>query len=36
MKLKLQYEWKNIYRTLNSKDFDTTGTATRKQFEEAL
>jgi len=33
---KLSYEWKNIYRLLNSKDIEEQGQAPLKAFESAL
>jgi len=33
---KLSYEWKNVYRHLNSVDVHEQGTVTKKQFEDAL
>ncbi|CDW71436.1 UNKNOWN [Stylonychia lemnae] len=33
---KLQYEWKNLYRSLNGKDLNENGTVSKKQFEDAL
>ena len=36
IKNKLSYEWKNLYRQLNSLDVHEKGSVTKKQFEDAL
>lgn len=36
IRMKLQYEWKNIYRALSSSDTQDSGTVTRKQFDDIL
>ena len=36
IKNKLSYEWKNLYRQLNSLDVQEKGAVTKKQFEDAL
>lgn len=36
IKQKLAYEWKNIYRTLNSIDLTSSGFVTKKEFVDAL
>ncbi len=33
---KLSYEWKNVYRQLNSSDVADTGKINKKQLEDAL
>ena len=34
--MKLQYEWKNIYRSLSSTDSSDVGMVTKKQFDDIL
>jgi len=34
--MKLQYEWKNIYRSLSSTDSSDVGMVNKKQFDDIL
>jgi hypothetical protein len=36
IRMKLQYEWKNIYRSLSSTDSSDVGMVTKKQFDDIL
>jgi Ca2+-binding EF-hand superfamily protein len=36
IRMKLQYEWKNIYRSLSSTDTNDVGMVSRKQFDDIL
>ena len=36
IRMKLQYEWKNIYRSLSTTDSSDVGMVTKKQFDDIL
>ena len=36
IRMKLQYEWKNIYRSLSSTDSSDVGMVNKKQFDDIL